>query len=236
MVVGLPLTDLAMEMYGVDETVVALGSAYVWWLLIGTIPFALCFVFGAAIRSAGDARTPLYVGIVTNLLNVFLNWLLIYGHWGFPAYGVGGAAMASSLAMAVQLGIFWWLWRARRLILVPGDAGWRPDWDLLRRLSVIGYPASNEQGIFQVGLVVFQRIMGLYGTAAIAAYNVGAQILSLSFIPGFGFATSAVCTTRLFWDFPRFHPTPGIRMGPSMPLFYGGPGGPLGVPPRGTAC
>ena len=190
-VVGLPFTDFAIEIYGVEQGVVALGSTYVWWLLWGTIPFALSFVFGAAVRAAGDARTPLYVGIVTNLLNVFLNWVLIYGHLGMPAYGVAGAAVASSLAMGVQLVLFWWMWRAHRLVLIPGDAGWRPDRALIRSIVVIGYPASIEQGLFQVGLLGFQRIMSLYGTSAIAAYNVGAQILSFSFIPGVGFATAA---------------------------------------------
>ncbi len=188
---GLPFTDFSIAMYGVDESVVALGSDYVWWLLVGTLPFALSFVFGAAIRSAGDARTPLYLGIATNLLNVLLNWVLIYGRLGFPALGVGGAALASSLSMVFQTVLFWWMWRAHRLVLVPGNAGWRPDRRILRSLVKIGYPASIEQGLFQVGLLGFQRIMSLYGTAAIAAYNVGAQILSFSFIPGIGFATAA---------------------------------------------
>lgn len=189
--VGLPFTDQAIRIYGVEQEVVTLGSAYVWWLLWGTLPFALSFVFGAAIRAAGDARTPLYLGVLTNLLNVFLNWVLIFGNLGVPALGVGGAALASSLSMLVQTVAFVWLWRARRLVLLPGSGGWRPDRNLMRRLTVIGYPASIEQGLFQIGLLGFQRIMSLYGTAAIAAYNVGAQILSFSFIPGVGFATAA---------------------------------------------
>lgn len=188
---GLPFTREAIAIYGVEPAVVELGAGYIWWLLVGTVPFALSFVFGAAVRAAGDARTPLYIGIVTNLANVFLNWVLIYGHLGFPAYGVEGAAIASSAAMLLQLAIFWWMWRARSLVLQPGSAGWRPHRKTLRQLVAIGYPASIEQGMFQVGLVGFQRIMSLYGTAAIAAYNVGAQILSLSFIPGVGFATAA---------------------------------------------
>ncbi|MGH0038576.1 MAG: MATE family efflux transporter [Myxococcota bacterium] len=190
-VLGLPFTDFAIAIYGVEPTVVALGSDYVYWLLWGTIPFSLGFVFGAALRAAGDSRTPLYVGIFTNLLNVLLNWVLIHGHLGAPALGVAGAAIASSLSMVVQLVVFGWLWRARRLALEPGPGSFRPDPALWRRIAVIGYPASIEQGLFQVGLLGFQRIMSLYGTAAIAAYNVGAQILSFSFIPGIGFATAA---------------------------------------------
>ena len=117
--------------------------------------------------------------------------MLIYGNLGFPAYGVAGAAMATSLSMGLQTIWFWEMWRRGRLILEPGAAPWRPDRAILRSLVVIGYPSSIEQALFQAGLLGFQRIMSLYGTAAVAAYNVGAQILSFSFIPGVGFATAA---------------------------------------------
>lgn len=189
--VGLPFTDFAIAIYGVEPAVVALGSDYVYWLLWGTVPFSLGFVFGAALRAAGDSRTPLVVGIFVNVLNVFLNWVLIHGHLGFPALGVSGAAIASTAAMAVQMVVFFWLWQRRRLVIEPGRGTFRPDLSLWRRIAVVGYPASIEQGLFQIGLLGFQRIMSLYGTAAIAAYNVGAQILSFSFIPGIGFATAA---------------------------------------------
>ncbi len=188
---GLPFADAMIRIYGVEESVVRLGGDYVFWLLAGTLPFALSFVFGAALRAAGDVHTPLWVGIATNVLNVVFNWVLIYGHLGAPAFGVAGAGMASSLSMLFQGVLFWWMWRRRWLVLEPRVPGFAPDWRMLKRISVIGYPAAIEQGLFQIGLLAFQRIMSLYGTAAIAAYNVGAQILSFSFIPGIGFATAA---------------------------------------------
>ncbi len=191
MLAGLPFADAMIRIYGVDESVVRLGGGYVFWLLAGTLPFSLSFVFGAALRAAGDVHTPLWVGIATNVLNVAFNWVLIHGHLGAPAFGVAGAGMASSLSMVFQSALFWWMWRRHRLVIEPTGSGFAPDWRMLRRISVIGYPAAIEQGLFQVGLLGFQRIMSLYGTAAIAAYNVGAQILSFSFIPGIGFATAA---------------------------------------------
>ncbi len=93
--------------------------------------------------------------------------------------------------MILQLALFAWLWGTRRLLLRPGGGSFRPDLALMRRLSIVDYPAAIEGVAFQVGLLGFQRIMGLYGTAAIAAYNVGAQILSPSFLPGIGFSTAA---------------------------------------------
>jgi putative MATE family efflux protein len=189
--VGLPFTEFVIAIYGVEPAVVSMGGDYMYWMLWGTVPFSLAFVFGGASRAAGDVRTPLYIGLVVNVLNIGLNWVLIYGNLGAPALGVAGAAMASTIAMVVQLIIFFWLWRTGRFILKPYGGSFRPDRAMCLRLFRIGYPAAVEQLLFQIGLLGFQRIMSLYGTAAIAAYNVGAQILSLSFIPGIGFSTAA---------------------------------------------
>lgn len=189
--IGLPFTDAVIALYGVEPAVVSMGGDYMYWMLWGSLPFSLSFVFGGASRAAGDVRTPLYVGLVVNVLNIGLNWVLIYGNLGAPALGVAGAAMASTIAMFAQVVIFFWLWLAGRFVIKPYGGSFRPDRALCTRLLMIGYPAAIEQLLFHVGLLGFQRIMSLYGTAAIAAYNVGAQILSLSFIPGIGFSTAA---------------------------------------------
>ncbi len=191
MLVGIPLCDVAMQIYGLGESVSRFGSTYLFWLLIGNVPFVLGFVFATALRAAGDSRTPLYVGIAANLANVFLNWVLIYGHLGFPALGVAGAAIASSLAMLIQLAGVWVWWARRRLLLVPGESSFAPDLGLWRRILHIGYPATLESALFSFGILAFMRIMGDYGTAAFTAYNLGANILALSFLPGIGFATAA---------------------------------------------
>jgi putative MATE family efflux protein len=188
---ALPFTDRAIGLYGVEPSVVAAGSTYLFWLLVGNVPFTLVFVFSAALRAAGDSRTPLHLGVLANLLHVFLNWVLIYGNLGMPALGVAGAAIASSLAMVFQVAIFVELWRRRRLLLKPTLRGFAPDPGLWRRILRIGYPATLESVMFQLGLLGFMRIMSGYGTAEFAAYNIGAQILALSFLPGFGFATAA---------------------------------------------
>ena len=188
---ALPFTSWAIAIYGVEQPVIDYGSTYLAWLLAGNVPFTLTFVFGAALRAAGDVRTPLYVGLVANVLNVFLNWLLIYGNLGAPALGVTGAALASSGAMLFQVVVFWVLWQRDSLRLRPGSTSFRPDLRLWRRLMHIGYPAALEGGLWHLGLLVFLRIVSGYGTAAFTAYQIGAQILALAFLPGSGFAMAA---------------------------------------------
>lgn len=185
---GLPLSRFAIGVYGVEPQVVEFGSSYLGWLLVGNVPFTLVFVFAAGLRAAGDVRTPLYVGILANLLNVFLNWVLIFGRLGAPELGVSGAAIASSLAMGFQVVVFWVLWQRRKLVLEPRGTGFRFEPGLVRRILRIGYPAAIEGALWHFGLLFFMRIMSSFGTAEIAAYQIGAQILALSFIPGSGFA------------------------------------------------
>lgn len=186
-----PFTHRAIALYGVDASVVALGGEYLYWTVLGSVPMTLTLVFGAALRAAGDMRTPLWVGAAANLVNVALCWALVYGRLGLPALGVAGAGIAATLAVTLQIPVLWWLWHGGRLRLRPAGASFAPDREVMRRILRIGYPAAFEGAIFQTGLLGFMRLLGPYGTAAIAAYNVGAQVLSLAFLPGIGFGAAA---------------------------------------------
>ncbi len=188
---ALPFSEFWIAIYGVEESVVRYGETYIYWLLVGNVPFTLTFVFAAGLRAAGDTRSPLAIGAVANALNLFLNWVLIYGNLGFPRLGVAGAGIASSLAMVFQVAVFWILWDRQRLVLRPTRRSFRPDFGIWRRILRIGYPATIEGAVWHLGLLGFMRIMSEYGTAEFAAYNIGAQILALSFLPGHGFAVAA---------------------------------------------
>jgi putative MATE family efflux protein len=187
----LPWLTPAIALLGMEDAVVTMGADYTFWLLAGNIPFTLTFVFGAALRAAGDSRTPLYVGVVSNVLNIFLNWVLIYGNLGAPALGVVGAGIASSAAMFVQLVIFLYMWRNSRLIIKPKSLSLKLDFDLWKRILKIGYPASIEGFVFQAGLLAFMGLMATFGTAEFTAYQIGIQVLAMAFLPGHGFATAA---------------------------------------------
>jgi Na+-driven multidrug efflux pump len=91
----------------------------------------------------------------------------------------------------LQLPVFFFLWLRGWLRLAPAGATARPDPDVMVRLLRIGYPAAIEGFLFQVGLWLFVRLLAPYGTEAVAAYNVGAQILAFSFLPGLGFGAAA---------------------------------------------
>lgn len=177
--------------FGTEEAVADLGAAFVRIVMFSIPASSVIFVVASALRGAGDTRTPLLVGLVVNALNVLGNWVFIFGHAGFPAMGVRGSGLATTVAfgagMLLALGL---LARGRlRLRLRAEDLPPQPA--LLRRVLGIGTPAALEQLLMQVGFFVYLTLASRYGTDALAAYFIGVRILAISFLPGFGFAAAA---------------------------------------------
>ena len=189
----LPALALPHQLAGVfrlDAEAVDLAARFIRWLAPFQIAFAVHFALGAALRAAGDTRTPLAIGALTNVVNVALAYTLVYGRFGMPSLGVGGAAIASGLAFGVGALVFAWLWARGRLCIGRASSG-SFERGRLRRIVDIGYPAGLEQVVWQGGFIAFLWIVSLYGTAPYAAYGIGVNLLSFSFVVGFGFSIAA---------------------------------------------
>lgn len=183
---ALPLASI----FRLDAETIRLSADFIRWLAPFQVAFAVHFALGAALRAAGDTRTPLWVGALTNVVNVGLVYGFVYGRFGLPQLGVAGAAIASGIAFAVGAAVFVALWLRGLLVLKIGPAG---VWDRarVRRILDIGYPAALEQLVWQTGFLGFLWIVALYGTAPYAAYGIGVTILAFSFLVGFGFSIAA---------------------------------------------
>lgn len=173
--------------FGLDEKTTRLAADFIRWLSIFNVAFAINLVLGASLRAAGDTKTPLWIGAFTNLVNVALVYLLVYGGLGIQAMGVSGAALANGISFTVGAAIFLLMWFRNKLVVGRGGRGSLAP-ERVKRLINIGYPAGVEQAVFQIGFVAFLWIVALFGTAAYAAYGVGVNILSISFVVGFGFS------------------------------------------------
>ncbi|HET8936117.1 MAG TPA: MATE family efflux transporter [Polyangiales bacterium] len=178
-------------MFGLPDDARDLAATYMRWISAFTCVFAIGMMFFAALRGAGQMRTPLWTGAITNLLNILFLYLLVYGGWGFPKVGIRGAALAGGLAFSAVALLLLALWRSGRLGL-PLVAADGKDRERVRALLRVGMPAAAEQMVVQGGFIAFTFIVARYfGTHALAAYGIGVQILSLSFVIGFGFSIAA---------------------------------------------
>jgi putative MATE family efflux protein len=182
--------DPLARFFRLEEETLLLAATYIRWISLFNAAFALQFVLSVALRAAGDARTPLWIGALTNIANIILLYALVYGRLGFPALGVEGAAIAGGAAFAIGALAIVYLWLRGYLILGIGPPRCLERERVLRLVN-IGYPAGLEQVVWQGGFVLFLWIVSLYGTAPYAAYGIGVSILSFSFLIGWGFSIAA---------------------------------------------
>jgi len=173
--------------------VVALGRAYL--LAVGTtMPLmAILFIGNATLRGAGDTRTPMTVMGLVNLINVSVSCSLVHGLGPFPALGVLGAGVGSAAGVGVGgLIVAVVLLRGGSTTgLQVGPAALRFHPGRTRRLLRVGLPAGAEQMVMRLAQLVMATIVTQLGTAAYAGHQLGIQLLSAAFMPGFGFSVAA---------------------------------------------
>jgi putative MATE family efflux protein len=118
------------------------------------------FMLSGALRSAGDARTPMILGILMTVLNLVLNVILIRGLGPVPAFGTAGSALGTVIATGiVAIYSVWKLCRGGWVVSFPRGKGWGPDWNIIRSLFRFGLPtgiqgiAMNIGGVFMLAFI-----------------------------------------------------------------------------------
>jgi MATE family, multidrug efflux pump len=129
----------------------------------------LFFMLAGALRSAGDARTPMVLGIAMTVLNLLLNILLIRGFGPIPSFGTRGSAMGTCISGGlVALYALWKLWRGGWVIAFPRGHGLALDWKIIRELFRFGLPSGFQGIAMNIGGVVMQAFIGSLAQSAAA--------------------------------------------------------------------
>ena len=141
------------------------------------------YMLSGALRSAGDARTPMILGIAMTVLNLVLNVVLIRGLGPIPAFGTAGSAMGTVIASGV-LGLYAMakLWRGGWVVSFPRGHGFGPDWAIIRSLFRFGLPTGIQGIAMNIGGVLMLAFIGslAQSAAAQAAFAVSyTQLFSL---------------------------------------------------------
>jgi putative MATE family efflux protein len=119
------------------------------------------FMLGGALRSAGDARTPLRLGVGLTLLNLVLNVILIRGLGPIPALGTAGAALGTVIAGGlVSAYALFRLWAGGWVVAFPRGESYRPNWGIIRSLFRFGLPTGLQGVAMNVGGVLLLRFIG----------------------------------------------------------------------------
>jgi putative MATE family efflux protein len=149
---------------------------YLRIMFVCSVGMMLFFMFGSALRAAGDARTPLRLGIALTVLNVALNVIFIRGLGPIPAFRTAGAAIGAVLAGLIVTGYSVYLLFSGRLVVSwHRGMSWRPDWAVIRALFRFGLPTGVQGIAMNIGGVLLLRFIGSLeqSAQAQAAYAVG---------------------------------------------------------------
>lgn len=191
--VGVLLAEPFLRLAGANEETLALSAGYFRIISLGMIPNCWQLCICAAFRAIGKTSITMTTNIIANLVNVTLNFLLIGGRFGFPAWGVNGAAVATVTGTMVASVI------ALRFATRRGNYfEYRPlrkvrfDRDTINGLSKVGSSSMAESVFLRAGFFINQILVAGLGTAAFAAFQIVSQVTSLSFTLGDGIAAAGV--------------------------------------------
>jgi multidrug resistance protein, MATE family len=185
---------------GQRPEVSAIAQEYLRLIGFGMVPALCVTVLQSYLSALGRTQVVLVVTLAAVGLNIAVNWLLIFGNWGFPELGAQGAAVATvstQVMSLVILGLYaGFLPSLRRFHL--WQRFWRPDWQAMRQVWRLGVPIGltglAEGGLFHASALM----MGWIGTVELAAHGIALEIAALTFMLHVGLSMSATIRVARF--------------------------------------
>ncbi|HSJ32702.1 MAG TPA: MATE family efflux transporter [Longimicrobiales bacterium] len=172
---GYVLAPSLLNVVNATPEVAAEALPYLRIMFVFSWGLLIFFMLGGALRSAGDAQTPMRLGIIATIANLVLNVILIPGLGPVPALGTTGAALGTVIAMCgVGAYAIFSLYRGRWVVEFPKNSKLRPDWPIIRALFRFGLPTGVQGIAMNVGGVMLLAYIGslAQSAAAQAAYTV----------------------------------------------------------------
>ncbi len=158
------------------------AQAYLRIMLVGLLPFSLTQVYAGTLRESGETKLPMYAGIAAVFVNLAFNWLLIFGHLGFPKLGVEGAAIATVLSRYVELAIVvvYTHRHEERYRFARGVyKSLRIPAPLARDITVKGMPLLINEALWSSGMTLLAQCYSVRGLNVVAAMNISNTISNL---------------------------------------------------------
>lgn len=186
------IKPLAVHM-GQDPEVITLALPYLGLLILGLFPLMLFLSLKQFAEGLSDTRPAMLISLGANVVNVVLNYVMIYGYWGFPAMGLMGAGYAtliSRVLMALSMYLYMALhprFEIYRAELLPR----RFEIARIRRILALGIP-SGLQYIFEVGAFATAAVfIGQLGALPLAAHQIAISLASISYMAASGIGAAA---------------------------------------------
>lgn len=182
-----------------------LAQTYFFIIYLPMLARSASIIFGTVLRASGDSKTPMWSGLIVNLTNVILNFLLIFPTterqvFGFAFttpganLGVIGAAIATAVSYTVG-GIIITVVLFRHKTVAPKMSDLKPDKKILSRCMKISLPNMLQRFCTSLGYVIFASMINSIGEIATAAHTIANTVESAFYIPGYGMQAAAATLT-----------------------------------------
>lgn len=169
------------------------GAVYLRTVSWGMPFLVIMLIVAAVMQGMGNGKTPMLIAVIMNFANVGFSFLLIFGNLGFPALGIKGAAIATVIAqfIAAMLGLYVLFNRKGVLTKMFNKSFFSINFKETAAIYKVGLPTSFESIFWQVSAIILTQAILTYGDVTYAAYQLGLQAESISFMPATGFAIAA---------------------------------------------
>lgn len=189
---GLIFPELIVKFFTDDAAILQQGVEYISVAAYTFFPMALSFSINNAFRACGETKKPLVIGVLTALCNTALNYVLIFGHFGFPALGVKGAALATLIArifemvtllIVLKMSDMPFKTKVQNVLKFPGD--------LAKRILIKAAPLALNEVMWSSGMATLFKFYSTRGPEVMSGYSISGTTSDIFFVLFGGMAVAS---------------------------------------------
>lgn len=191
-VVSLFFPSVVVRMFNSDPSVVATGASYIRIVSLSYIPIALTNILAAVLRAVENVKQPMYVSGFTTVLNIFLDYVLIFGKLGFPKLGIEGAAVATvisawlGVALIIVISLF-----QQNILVTKSKLFFKFSVDEIRQYIKKATPVVINEGMWGFGTFIFNVVFGNMGYEYFSALTILRSFENVAFVIFIGITSAA---------------------------------------------
>jgi len=199
-ILTLTFPESIMGFFTADPQVIQEGVSYLRIVAVSYVFTAVSFIFATSLRSTERAVYPMLSAASALSVNVLLNYVFIFGNWGFPAMGVAGAALATTISRGFELFlVLLFAYRLKTPVAAPVKAYFSFDKTFVKKFFKTAFPVILNELAWALGMVAYKTVYARMGTAVFASANVSEAIQNLFFAVfiGTGNATAVMIGKKI---------------------------------------
>ena len=192
MAVGFINPEKIISIFNKDSTVINLGGKYLFIVLFSYIFTGVTFIYSYSLRSIGNTLAPLIVNIAALLCNVFFNYILIFGKFGAPALGVGGAAIATLIARVIEaIALVFLVYKDNGVFAAKLTELKDLNLDFFKKSYKVILPVLLNDVLWAMASLIYSVVYGRMGTGATAAIQICNTVSNMFMVVTFGMASAS---------------------------------------------